>query len=1236
MELKGHYVMRKAFSALKIAGVVTCSLTFVSQSVFAADEQQGGVSDGYYEAVEASIDELLTQRKRSAYSSVDGEVKTVRSIEVSSTDVTDFEQVKLFVQIKDGEGEHVEGLTTSDLKLSVKHPYDGTSVGTAVTPTSVEELGAVESRADIVFILDSTGSMGGEIGVVINNIIAFVNQLESDKVDYRLAGFHYGDETPYRGRIAFTSDSNAFKSWVSGLRASGGNDWPENPLDSVIASGAMDYRDDAQNIVVLITDAPAHVAGDGGDSNTSATFSAADRALNGLSFFYSSPESQYAALGSSLGWPFQSSTLLSKLGESITGKYIVAFDDPSGKRDGLTRNLVLKSSTSSDVQDSASYTPSEVTGTLTGKITNNDPVPLELADAQISAVNDETDERVIASTKSDGTFEIELGEGDWTLTITKEPDYAPMSEAVAVSVEDESASLAPTTLDVQLALSTVEDEKARMRKLANEASKFGTWVQKPFADEASDVLSWLDEIPDTADGDSGPSAAQREGLKRLIAAHLVLNESNQQVIQDAQTISSSVVDVTVAVLDLSGVFNKLSNSMVSLASKLDTDGAGWFKAKTLGLVKKILTGTAAKLDKWKVKLINTVLDTVDWALSDYSSAGPIITIIKDTISASSGDDNSYKGVVSEIVKNMVAAPLSRNVVVPVYANAVEPTIDTVLSRSRSISTADVDAMNAALLAANTQLKAIQAEFANLERNLDTVDSVKRTIGLVKGVIETLGELDKAMAVVEKVPVATPYVAPIRRAIIVAPSVLTGLEGVTGVAKGGLAGVHLYGLSDDTALGMMYAYGGSSKKASAIRRASAAKYAVVPYAIDTSAYDLLNNAIQSMLTALDNKQLETFVDLYDSELLGAIDSYLEQQEVEKAKVTAGDKLATSTKPINYDLLATQARDDYQSLLETSMSVSTGLSGLMLSELIVREEFDDSAESLANREQLAQLLYVLQDVVAASYTSMDNALSTVESNLGPVVNISSLTSNVSSLSDDSESFEVIATVTNSGATDSGQVTLKLIPPKEIVSGGDSEFETADLVTVVTPEQSLASVPADSSQTLSWTVSLADGKSIRSQNYMFQVESVEAEAGTHLVGSSALILPAAPLDSDGDGLPNEWEIKHGLNIDDATDATSDKDGDKLSNLVEYEVGLNPSLTDSNGDGIEDLVIYLKLFSKDGAMAGDLNEDDLINQADLDLAVLAWGKEYSSAEFDSRADINGDGQIDIRDLMQIDLYSK
>jgi len=66
------------------------------------------------------------------------------------------------------------------------------------------------------------------------------------------------------------------------------------------------------------------------------------------------------------------------------------------------------------------------------------------------------------------------------------------------------------------------------------------------------------------------------------------------------------------------------------------------------------------------------------------------------------------------------------------------------------------------------------------------------------------------------------------------------------------------------------------------------------------------------------------------------------------------------------------------------------------------------------------------------------------------------------------------------------------------------------------------------------------------------------TNLAGSSSLSSNAVVIvlpDSDGDGLPDEWEIAHGFSTSDATDALRDSDRDKATNAQEYKAGTDPN---------------------------------------------------------------------------------
>ena len=58
----------------------------------------------------------------------------------------------------------------------------------------------------------------------------------------------------------------------------------------------------------------------------------------------------------------------------------------------------------------------------------------------------------------------------------------------------------------------------------------------------------------------------------------------------------------------------------------------------------------------------------------------------------------------------------------------------------------------------------------------------------------------------------------------------------------------------------------------------------------------------------------------------------------------------------------------------------------------------------------------------------------------------------------------------------------------------------------------------------------------------------------------------DSDDDGISDEWELKHGLNPFDPSDAYLDFDEDGLTNAQEFTYKTDPYNADSDGDGVSD----------------------------------------------------------------------
>ena len=109
---------------------------------------------------------------------------------------------------------------------------------------------------DIVFVFDDTGSMKQEIAGLIERTLEFADIMSTSGFNYQLGLISYKDKIhkPYR----VTKSASEFKSWVSALRAKGGADEPENALDAIWSAAHQNFRNNAEKIFILITDATFH------------------------------------------------------------------------------------------------------------------------------------------------------------------------------------------------------------------------------------------------------------------------------------------------------------------------------------------------------------------------------------------------------------------------------------------------------------------------------------------------------------------------------------------------------------------------------------------------------------------------------------------------------------------------------------------------------------------------------------------------------------------------------------------------------------------------------------------------------------------------------------------------------------------------------------------------------------------------------------------------------------------
>ncbi len=197
----------------------------------------------------------------------DGNIELVES-EVSGTTVscTMEESATYFVMNID------EFLKNLDVDVN---DYSTSTIKTEAVDRSVEiATEKVSGQADIVFAIDTTGSMSDEIYNVKSNVADFTERLSTEynvKVNYALIDFRDLEEDGpgttkviKNGSSNWFNDVNVYKTALNRLSANGGGDTPECDVDALETARRLNFRNSANKFIILITDANYKVRNDYG------------------------------------------------------------------------------------------------------------------------------------------------------------------------------------------------------------------------------------------------------------------------------------------------------------------------------------------------------------------------------------------------------------------------------------------------------------------------------------------------------------------------------------------------------------------------------------------------------------------------------------------------------------------------------------------------------------------------------------------------------------------------------------------------------------------------------------------------------------------------------------------------------------------------------------------------------------------------------------------------------------
>lgn len=132
--------------------------------------------------------------------------------------------------------------------------------------TQLEITDLMKGTADIVFVLDVSGSMGSSIDTVKRNIQEFAQKIEDQGVSVRWSLVTYSDftcDSSYEEQSHiiqngasnwFTSTSD-YKTAIGNISLAYGGDNPEAAVDGLLLANTLEHRQDARVFYILLTDA---------------------------------------------------------------------------------------------------------------------------------------------------------------------------------------------------------------------------------------------------------------------------------------------------------------------------------------------------------------------------------------------------------------------------------------------------------------------------------------------------------------------------------------------------------------------------------------------------------------------------------------------------------------------------------------------------------------------------------------------------------------------------------------------------------------------------------------------------------------------------------------------------------------------------------------------------------------------------------------------------------------------
>ena len=140
---------------------------------------------------------------------------------------------------------------------------------TTISKTVTIDQDVSSAQLDVLFLFDTTGSMGSLIAAAQTKATEILTGLDSaygdvafavaTYEDFAVGSYGYGDDLPYQEWQDMTTNATAANSAIQAITLGNGYDWEESNLYALTtASEEIDWREGSTKVIVWFGDAPGH------------------------------------------------------------------------------------------------------------------------------------------------------------------------------------------------------------------------------------------------------------------------------------------------------------------------------------------------------------------------------------------------------------------------------------------------------------------------------------------------------------------------------------------------------------------------------------------------------------------------------------------------------------------------------------------------------------------------------------------------------------------------------------------------------------------------------------------------------------------------------------------------------------------------------------------------------------------------------------------------------------------